>query len=105
MCTTDFQMILNVLIQVLDVVHFFVPIVLIIFCTVDIFKLIVSKDEKEVKKLRDGIFLKIVYAICVYLVPFLVPFILNAVDKILPMDYDNKWKSCYDYVKKNQNNY
>ena len=105
MCTTDMQMIFNVVIKVLDVVHFCVPIVLIIFCTVDIFKLIVSKKEDEVKKLRKGVFLKIIYAILIYMIPVLVPFILGAVDGIIPMDYDSGWKECYDYVKNNPNNY
>ena len=105
MCNSDMQLILNIIIQVLDVVHFFVPIVLIIFCTIDIFKLIISKKEEEVKKLRKSVMWKIIYAIIIYLIPFLIPFIFNAVDKILPMEYDNGWKKCYDYVKENQKNY
>ena len=105
MCNTDVQLIFNMIIKVLDVVHFFVPVVLIIFCTIDIFKLIVSKKEDEVKKLRNSVFRKILYAIVIYLIPFLVPLILSLVDNILPMEYDNKWKNCYDYVKKNQKNY
>lgn len=104
MCNSDMQMLVNIVIQVLDVVHFFVPMVLIIFCTIDIFKIIVSKKEDDVKKLRNDVFRKIVYAIVIYLIPFIVPFVLNTVDRILPMDYDNSWKECYDYVKKNEKN-
>ena len=102
MCNSDMQMLVDIIIKVLDVVHFFVPIVLIIFCTIDVFKIIVSKKEDEVKKLRNDVFWKIVYAIVIYLIPFLVPFVLSAADKILPMEYDNSWKECYDYVKSNQ---
>lgn len=105
MCNSDMQMIINIVIEVLDVIHFFVPIVLIIFCTIDIFKIIVSKKEDEVKKLRNDVFWKIVYAVLVYLVPYIVPFVLNAADRILPMEYDNSWEQCYNYVKKNQKNY
>ena len=104
MCNNDTQIVLESVIKVLDIIHFCVPIVLIIFSTIDIFKIIVSKKEDEIKKLRNGIFWKIFYAIIVYLVPFLVPFILSAADKILPMDYDNSWKECYDSVKKSQSN-
>ena len=102
MCNSDMQTIVEIIVKLLDVVHFFVPIVLIIFCTVDVFKIIVSKKEDEVKKLRNDVFWKIIYAIIIYLIPFLVPFILNAADKIFPMEYDNSWKECYDYVKQNQ---
>ena len=105
MCSDELQIILNIVIRVLDVVHFCVPVVLIILCTVDIFKIIVSKKEDEVKKLRNDVFWKIFYAVMIYLIPFLVPFVLNAVDKILPMDYDNTWQECYNYVKNNPKNY
>ncbi len=105
MCNSDMQMVINIVIEVLDVIHFFVPIVLIIFCTIDIFKIIVSKKEDEVKKLRNDIFWKIIYAIIIYLIPYLVPFVLNAADRILPMEYDNTWENCYDYVKNNRKNY
>jgi len=100
MCNSDMRMILEIVIKVLDVVHFFVPIVLIILCTVDIFKIIVSKKEDEIKKLRKGVIWNLIYAVIIYLVPFLIPFILNAVDSILPMDYDNSWYGCYSDVKK-----
>ena len=70
MCNSDMQMLVDIIIKVLDVVHFFVPIVLIVFCTVDIFKIIVSKKEDEVKKLRNDVFWKIIYAILIYLIPF-----------------------------------
>ena len=38
MCNSDMQMILKIVVEVLDVIHFFVPIVLILFCTIDIFR-------------------------------------------------------------------
>lgn len=102
MCNSDIQMILDIIITVLDVVRFFVPVILIIFCTIDIFKIIVSKKEDEIKKLRKDILVKIVYAVLIYLIPFFVPFILNLVDNLLPMDYDNSWKQCWDLVKENK---
>lgn len=105
MCGSEIQMIINIVIELLDVIHFFVPVVLIIFCTIDIFKIIVSKKEDEVKKLRNDVFWKIIYAVIIYLIPFLVPFVLSAADKILPMEYDNSWKECYDYVKNNKIEY
>ena len=102
MCNSDMQMIFEIVIKVLDLVRFFIPILLIIFCTIDIFKIIVSKKEDEVKKLRKDIINKIAYAIIIYLIPFLIPFILNLVDSLLPMEYDNSWKQCWDLVKENK---
>lgn len=104
MCNSDMQMILNVIVKILDVIHFFVPIVLILLCTVDVFKIVVSKKEDDIKKLRNGIMWKIIYSIVIFLIPYFVPFILGAVDKILPMDYDESWYECYKYVKNSQDN-
>ena len=47
--------------------------------------------------------MKIVYCIIIYLIPFIVPFILKFASNIIPMEYDDSWKSCWDYVKKNKN--
>ena len=83
-------------------IKFLVPILLIIFCTIDIFKIIVTKKEDEIKKLRKDVFLKMVCAIVIYLIPFLVSFILNLIDDIIPIDYDNSWKECWDLVEKRE---
>ena len=103
MCTEEMQMIMGIVITILDIIKFIVPIVLIIFCTIDIFKIIVSKKEDEIKKLRKDVFMKIVYCIIIYLIPFIVPFILKYASNIIPMEYDDSWKNCWDYVKKNKN--
>ena len=104
MCNEDLQMILNVVISILEILNFLVPIVLIILCTIDIFKIIVSKKEDEIKKLRKGVIMKIVYAILIYLIPYLVPFIFRLVDNILPMEYDESWYQWWKYVKNNRKN-
>ena len=101
MCSNDLQQILKMVINVLNIIDFLVPIILIILCTIDLFKIIISKKEDDVKKLRNGIIMKIIYAIIIYLMPFIVSFILGAFDKILPMEYDSSWKDCWNYVKKN----
>ena len=104
MCNEEIRMVLEIIITILDVVMFFVPVVLIILCTIDIFKIIVSKKEDEIKKLRKGVLRKIVYAVIIYLIPFVIPFIFNLVSDLIPIDYDDSWKQCWDIVKKNKKN-
>ena len=107
MCNSDFQMILGIIITILNVIRFFIPIVLIILCTIDIFKIIVSKKEDEIKDLRKDVIRKIIYAVIIYLIPFLVPFFFHLVDQLIPFNYDDSWKECWDIVeqsKKNQQN-
>lgn len=104
MCNEEIRMVLEIIITILDVVMFFVPVVLIILCTIDIFKIIVSKKEDEIKKLRKGVLRKIVYAVIIYLIPFVIPFIFNLVSDLIPIDYDDSWKQCWDIVKENKKN-
>ena len=103
MCNSDMQMVFGVVVTIFNVIKFVIPVILIIFCTIDFFKIIVSKKEDEIKKLQKDIMLKIVYAILVYLIPFLVPFILRVVNDLIPFDYDDSWKQCWDLVQKNKN--
>ncbi|MBQ8471907.1 MAG: hypothetical protein IJ501_00210 [Bacilli bacterium] len=102
MCNESIQRILEIVITILNLIKFVVPIILIIFCTIDIFKIIVTKKEDEIKRLRKDIFIKIFCAIIIYLIPFLIAFILNLVDDLIPMDYDNSWKYCWDLVEKRE---
>lgn len=104
MCNEEIKVVLEVIITILDIIRFFVPVVLIIFCTIDIFKIIVSKKEEEIKKLRKGVLMKVIYAVLIYLIPFLVPFIFNLISNFVPIDYNNDWKECYDIVKENKKN-
>ncbi len=102
MCTEEMQMVLGVIISLLDILNFLIPVILIIFCTIDIFKIIVSKKEDEIKKLRKDVMMKIIYAVIIYLVPFLVPFFLKIVNNLLPMNYDDSWQQCWNTVKESK---
>ncbi len=104
MCDSNMQMIVGIVVTLFNAIKFAIPIVLIILCTIDIFKIIVSKKEDEIKKLRKDVMMKIVYAVLIYLIPFLIPFILNIVNGLVPMDYDASWKECWDYVSESKKN-
>ena len=104
MCSMEMQEILGIIITILNVIKFVVPIILIILCTIDIFKIIVSKKEDEIKKLRKDIFNKILYSVLIYLIPVLIPFILNIINNLIPMGYDNSWKDCWNFVEESKKN-
>ena len=104
MCSMEMQEILGIIITILNVIKLLVPIILIILCTIDIFKIIVSKKEDEIKKLRKDIFNKILYSVLIYLIPVLIPFILNIINNLIPMGYDNSWKDCWNFVEESKKN-
>lgn len=103
MCNSDMQSVLEIVIQILDIIKFIALIALIVLCTIDLFKMIVSKKEDEIKKLRKGIFWKIFYAIMIYAVPYIIAFTFNTVSKLIPIDYNSGWKECWDLVNQNKN--
>ncbi len=103
MCNSDMQTLFRIIVTLFDLIKFIIPIVLIVLCTIDIFKIIVSKKEDEIKKLRKEVFMKIVYAIVIYLLPFLIPTILRLANNIIQFDYDDSWKECWDYVEESKN--
>ena len=102
MCNSDMQLIFGVIITLFNVIRFVIPVILIVFCTIDVFKIIVSKKEDEIKKLRKDVIMKVVYAIVIYLIPFLIPFVLNLVNNLIPFDYDASWKECWDLVQESK---
>ncbi len=104
MCNSDMQVVFGIIVTLFDLIRFLIPIILIVLCTIDIFKIIVSKKEDEIKKLRKDVLMKIVYAIIIYLLPFLIPTILKLANNIVPFDYDDSWKECWDYVEESKKN-
>ena len=104
MCNSDMQLVFGIIVSLFDLIRFIIPILLIVLCTVDIFKIIVSKKEDEIKKLRKEVVMKIVYAIIIYLLPFLIPMFFRLANSIIPFGYSDEWKECWDYVENSKKN-
>ncbi len=104
MCNSDMQLFFGIIVSLFDLIRFIIPILLIVLCTVDIFKIIVSKKEDEIKKLRKEVVMKIVYAIIIYLLPFLIPMFFRLANSIIPFGYSDEWKECWDYVENSKKN-
>lgn len=99
LCTSEVQIFLGIIVSILDLVYFLIPIILIILCTIDVFKIIVAKKD-DVKKLRTVVISRIIYGILIYSVPFLINLLFNLSTKIIDSEYNTNWKVCYDLVKK-----
>lgn len=54
-----------------------VPVLLILAAMVDLGKAIVAKKEEDVKKAKDLVFKKILLAVVVFLIPYLVELLLR----------------------------
>lgn len=77
---------------VVRILQIAVPIALIIWGTVDIGKAVIAGDEKKIKEAQKPFVKRVIAAIIVFCIPFLVYIILSYVS-------DGQWKSCWDDAK------
>lgn len=67
----------------LTLIQVAVPIVLIVFCTIDMFKAFTNGDEKERAKAWKGAIKRIIFAVIVFIVPWLVKLSLSLLGRLV----------------------
>lgn len=99
-CSEDFLPIWNVIGFIVKTIWIGVPILLIIFGMIDLGKAVIASKEDEVKKATKMFGKRFLYAVCVFLVVWLVGFVLGLVAKIADDDdvskYNDDWKQCWN---------
>ena len=63
--------------KILDLIFLIVPIILIIYITIDIFKIIIRADEKAMKENHKSIINRIIFAVALFFVPTIVTVVMN----------------------------
>jgi len=63
--------------KILDLIFLIVPIALIIYITIDIFKIIIRADDKVIKENHKSIINRIIFAIFLFFVPTIVTVVMN----------------------------
>ena len=94
-CDKDLLIIYKLLINVADMVKIFVPILLILFGTIDLAKAVIAGKEDEMKKAQGTLIKRFIYAVAVFLVVNLVMFILRFAASS-GVEHTNDWRTCYD---------
>ena len=61
----------------LNILKYAMPIVLIVLCTFDIFRIVISKKEEDIKKYRKYIYNRIFNCILLFLVPTIIFLLFN----------------------------
>ena len=74
---------------VVRVLQIAVPIALIIWGTIDIGKAVIAGDEKKIKEAQKPFVKRVIAAIIVFCIPFIVELVLSYVS-------NGQWKSCWD---------
>lgn len=87
-CSEDLKQIIGIVKQVLDIIKIGIPIVLILFGTIDLGKAVMAGDEKEIKAATQLLIKRAIAAVAVFL---LVTVISLATGLVGGDDWYNCW--------------
>ena len=90
---TDIKNIFMVIINIIRLFCFIAPILAVVYITFDFGKAVVS-DEDEARKSVSIVIKRLIYCVCVFLVPFIVSFVIHLLN-----DSGIKISSCFTYDK------
>ena len=96
-CNSDIICIIEIVKFFLKVFMFVLPAILIVLGIIDLFKAMISSDEKTQKESRKMFLRRLVYMVVIFLVPTIVMALFN----ILPTDNynikvgDSTWQECW----------
>lgn len=84
----------------LEIVKWSVPLLLIVLGTIDMFKAVLSGDEKVVKETQESFIKRLLYGVLIFLIPFLVDLVLSLISDNIQVDNQgltdmNSWAACW----------
>ena len=88
---SDLSSIIKYIKTILTIFQIVVPIIFIIWGTIDMLKGIISGDEKKIKETRTMLIKRLIYALLVFLVPWMVNLLITILGG--SSDWLNCWKS------------
>ena len=80
--------VIAIIYQVVKLLQLFIPILLIVLGSIDIGKAVVSGDEKKIKENQSRFVKRIIAAVIVFLIPWIVSLLMSIIGS-------NEWKSCW----------
>ena len=89
--------------SVVDLIKIFVPILLILFGTLDLAKAVIAGKEDEMKKFQGALIKRFIYGAAVFLIATFVMFITDFVADASNDGDDlqtNDWKACWTEAAK-----
>ena len=86
--------VVKIIYRLVKIFQWGIPIVLIIYGTIDLGKAVIASDEKEIKAAQSRLIKRFIYAALVFLVVVLVEAFMNLVASGGEGD-TTSWKSCW----------
>lgn len=97
---TNLEPLWNVIGTVINIIWIGVPILLIILGSIDLGKAVISNDEKEVEKAKKSLIHRIIYAVLVFCVVWIVQIVMDTISKIGIEGTDTtSWSKCWEQIR------
>ena len=86
---------------VFPIVQIGIPILLIVFGTIDLGKAVISSDDKEVKQAQSRLIKRCIYAVAIFFITTLVSILMSLVDTGADSDETNTsgWAQCWNSIQ------
>ena len=94
---SDLAFAIRIVKYLVGIIKFAVPILLIVFVTIDFTKAVIGKDEKAAQEAKNKAVKRIIYAIILFLVPTIVSLIFKNIVKVqyTGLTSPDSFVSCY----------
>ena len=101
-CTEEVLLLIRIIKVFLDLVKFVIPIVLIVLCTFDLLRIVVSKKDDDAKKYRKYIYNRIFNCILLFLIPTIIFLLFNIVIDGNNLSDVGGLRNCWDVANQNK---
>ncbi|UKI27586.1 MAG: hypothetical protein L6V91_03000 [Bacilli bacterium] len=90
----------NIVGTVINIIWIGVPILLIILGSIDLGKAVISSKEDEVKKAKKSLLNRLIYAVLVFCVVWIVQIVMDAISKIgIEVTDTTSWAACWKQIR------
>ena len=92
----DLGFILRIAGYIFNILQWVIPIILILFITIDFAKAMLANDEKKMKEATSKAVKRLIYAVILFLIPTLVKFTFRALDNNTRISGTTNWIGCFN---------
>ena len=86
----------------IPIVQIGIPILLIVFGTIDLGKAVIASDDKKIKDAQSMLIKRLIYAVAIFFVVTIVTVVINLVAQSKSSDISKgattNWRDCWDSV-------
>ena len=85
---------------IIMVVKIVIPLIIIILGIIDLGKAVISSKEDEVKKAKKSLINRLIYAVLVFCVVWIVTIVMDAISGIgIEGTNTTNWKTCWEQIR------